>query len=376
MFKFIHSSDLHLGKPFGRFPEDVRVRLRQARAETLPRLASLAREHGAGHILLAGDTFDQTTPAPAVIRQALNRMREAEDVTWVVMPGNHDHANATELWRQVARDAPPNVVLLLQPEPFALNAETTLLPAPPTERHPGRDLTEWFDSAETADRLRIGLAHGSVTEFDNSEDGGSSVIAPDRARRAGLAYLGLGDWHGQLQIGPETWYSGAPEADGFKHSETPAALLVELPGKTAPARVTSLPTGVISWRRVMLELSDDPADRNDCTAAHEALLPSLPERASTLFDLVVSGRAKPLDRVALENAIAGAAPDFLWHRADLSALGLVHDTTDLDAIDRQGALRAAAEALAREAEDESLPPETRETAQAALSHLFSLALEA
>lgn len=371
MIKLIHSSDLHLGKPFGRFPEDVRVRLRQARADVLPKLASLAKDHAASHILLAGDTFDQTTPAPSVIRQALNMMRAADHVTWVLMPGNHDHANATELWRQVAQDAPSNVALQLEPQPYRLNAQATLLPAPPTERNPGRDLTDWFDAAATADALRIGLAHGSITDFESSEDGASSVIAPDRARRAGLHYLGLGDWHGQLQIGPETWYSGAPEADGFKHAQTPSVLLVEIAGKTAPAKVKSLPTGTIDWRRVTLDLATD----SDCIAAHKAILPALSTRALTLFDLIVTGRAGPLDRVKLEKAIISVAPDFLWHAADLGALGMVHDTADLDAIDYQGALRAAAETLAREAADDTLQPEERATAQAALSQLFSFALE-
>ncbi|MEB8387449.1 DNA repair exonuclease [Rhodobacteraceae bacterium KMM 6894] len=372
VLKFIHTSDLHLGKPFGRFPEDVRARLRQARADVLPRLATLAREHGVSHVLLAGDTFDQTTPAPTVIRQALNMMRAAEHVTWVVMPGNHDHSNATQLWRQAAEDAPPNVALQLAPRPYVLTDAAMLLPAPPSERHPGRDLTDWYDGAETGGSLRIGLAHGSVTDFDSSEEGGSSVIPPDRARRSGLAYLGLGDWHGQLQITPDTWYSGAPEADGFKHDRTPAALLVDIKGPRALAEVTSLPTGTLDWRRITLELMGD----TDAAAAHAAALPPLIARATTLLDLVVTGRAAPLQRVALEQAIVAATPDFLWHRADLDHLGLVHDTNDLDAIDRQGALRAAAEALAREAADDSLSPDARETAQDALSYLFSYALEA
>lgn len=371
MIRFLHSSDLHLGKPFGRFPEDVRGRLRQARADMLPRLASLAYDHEARHILLAGDTFDQTTPAPSVIRQALNAMRAAEHVTWVLMPGNHDHANAAELWRQVAQDAPPNVDLQLAPAPYALGAHATLLPAPPGERHPGRDLTAWFDSAETGDTARIGLAHGSVTDFDSSEHGASSVIAADRAQRAGLAYLALGDWHGQLQIGPATWYSGAPEADGFKHARTPSALLVEIDGAAAPPRVTSLPTGTIAWTRATLDL----AEAVESEAALAALLPPLGDRAQTLFHLVITGRARPLERVALEQTIAGVAPDFLWQRADLTGLGLIQDTGDLDTIDRHGALRSAAEVLAAEAADETLSPEARETARAALSHLFSFALE-
>ncbi|MBI1170020.1 DNA repair exonuclease [bacterium] len=371
MFKFIHASDLHLGKPFGRFPEDVRVRLRQARAESVPRLAALAQETGASHILLAGDTFDQTTPAPMVIRQAMNAMRAAEHVSWVVMPGNHDHANATELWRQVLRDAPANVTVLLEPEPHVLTPEAVLLPAPPGERHPGRDLTDWFDSAATGEALRIGLAHGSVTDFDSSEEGGSSIIAVDRARRAGLAYLALGDWHGQMQIGPQTWYSGAPEADGFKHTQTPAALLVEIAGPGAAAQVTSRPMGSLAWQRVLLDLGEG----DDPLAAHEAALPALARRGVTLLDMQVSGRLHALDRVALEDASRQVAPDFLWHDADFSDLATLRDATDLEAIDHQGALRAAAEALAREAADPHLPTDARETAQAALSHLFSYALE-
>jgi len=39
-------------------------------------------------------------------------------------------------------------------------------------------------------------------------------------------------------------------------------------------------------------------------------------------------------------------------------------------------LRATAEALTQEAANDSLPPEARAVAQAALSHLFSFALEA
>jgi hypothetical protein len=345
MIKFIHSSDLHLGKPFGRFPEDVRVRLRQARADALNELATLARENAASHILLAGDTFDQTTPAPSVIRQAMNTMRAADHVVWILMPGNHDHANATELWRQVIQDAPTNVVALLKPEPYALGQGAVLLPAPPSERHPGRDLTDWFDSAETGEALRIGLAHGSVTDFESSEDGGSSVIAVDRARRSGLAYLGLGDWHGQLQVGPETWYSGAPEADGFKHEQSPAALLVEISGAGASVQVTPLPCGSIRWRRKVLDLTED----GDAVAMHDGLLPSLGERARTMFDLRALGRAHAQSRVALEREAKKAAPDFLWHRADLTDLGIVHDTDDLDLLDHRGALRAAAGALAAEA---------------------------
>lgn len=360
MFRFLHSSDLHLGKRFGGFPDDVSARLRDARVEVLRTLARLARENGAAHVLLAGDTFDQMTPAPRVIRQALNTMGSATDITWGLMPGNHDHANATELWRTIVRDAPANVMPLLRPEPVALTPDVTLLPAPPTERHPGRDLTEWFNDAATGDTLRIGLAHGSIRGF-SAEDGGASILSPDRVRDAGLAYLGLGDWHGQLKVTETTWYSGAPEADSFKHAATPSALLVEVGGQGT--RVTPLSTAQLIWQSLDIEGTDPP-------------LPPLADRDRTLLSLAVSGLARPAERLALEAAFAQAAPDFLWARADFSRLAMAHDTNDLDEIDRQGALRAAADALASDIENDALAPEDRKAARAALSYLFTYAAEA
>ena len=372
MLRFLHSSDLHLGKPFGRFPEDVRARLRQARAEALARLAQLARAQGASHILLAGDTFDQMTPAPRVIRQALNTMAQAEDLQWLILPGNHDHAGASELWRQMVQDAPANVTALLAPRPHGLGDGAVVLPAPPSERAPGRDLTDWFDSAETGGALRIGLAHGSVADFEGSGGaGGSSVIAPDRAARAGLDYLALGDWHGMREINARTRYSGTPEADSFRHAARPGALLVEIAGPGAPPQVRALDSGAIRWQR--LELVLEPQD--DPVAAHAACLPPLAERETCLFDLRLRGQLRPAARTELDRAIAAAAPDFLWHDADASELALLHDSADLDLIDRQGALRAAADALAAEAADPALPSEDRAAAADALERLFAFALE-
>ena len=227
MFRFLHTSDLHLGKPFGRFDEDVRGRLREARSSVLDRLADAARAGGAGTILLAGDTFDQETPAPRLIRQALNAMRAAHDLRWVVMPGNHDSLAATELWSAMAQDAPDNVTLALDTAPIDLGG-AMVLPAPPTTRNPGRDLTDAMQQATPEGAIRIGLGHGGITDFDSlgtaAPEGPSGVIAPDRARRAGLDYLALGDWHGQIRIDARSWYSGTPEQDSFKHAQGGRAL--------------------------------------------------------------------------------------------------------------------------------------------------------
>lgn len=367
MFRFLHSSDLHLGKAFGGYPEAIRNRLREARHGAIARLAQTARDGGAGTVLLAGDTFDAETPAPDTLRHALRAMAAEADITWVLLPGNHDSLAATELWRRIASDAPPNLRAIISPDPVELAPGAMLLPAPCTQRRPGRDLTEAMAAPTPDGCLRIGLGHGTVVDF-SGEDGVAGIIAPDRARLAGLHYLALGDWHGRMQVNPATWYSGTPEADGFKHAAACCALLVTLDGT---AQVRPLETGSMGWQVVTLDLlpGDDPLVRL------EAALPLPMMRRNLLLRLVVTGRLPLADRTALDAAAQAVAADFGWFSHDLSGLATEARPDDLDGIDRAGALRHAAEALLAEAGDPGLGATERAVAASALMRLYALAQE-
>lgn len=375
MFRFLHSSDLHLGKPFGRHAEDVRGRLRQARHDVLARLAAAARDAGARHVLLAGDTFDQETPAPAITRQALNAMAQADDITWVLMPGNHDSLAANELWQTIARDKADNVVLALNGAPMDLGG-AHLLPAPCTTRNPGRDLTHDMAAATPEGAIRIGLGHGGIQDFKSlgsvAADGPSGTIAPDRAGLAGLDYLGLGDWHGQLKVGGNTWYSGTPEADSFKHTGIGSALTVSIAEAGAAPLVTPVQTGAFHWQQLSLDITP----QEDCAALVRAALPPLAQRRDTLVQVTAEGRIGVRQMQALTTALARVTPDFLSLSDDLTALRLAHDSADLEAIDPSGgALRQTAEALSALGQDGDLSAQDRRIAATALSQLFSFAAE-
>ena len=60
-FRFIHASDLHIGRKFANIPQppdgNIRGRLMEARHAVIGKLAEAARSRGAAHVLLAGDTF-------------------------------------------------------------------------------------------------------------------------------------------------------------------------------------------------------------------------------------------------------------------------------------------------------------------------------
>jgi DNA repair exonuclease SbcCD nuclease subunit len=373
MIRFLHTSDLHLGKPYGRYPEDVRGRLRQARAEVIGRLALAARGAAADLVLIAGDMFDAETPSPPVMRQAMNAMAAHDHLRWIILPGNHDSLAATELWRALAAGGPRNVTLATSADPVAISETAVLLPAPCTTRRPGRDLTETLDQPTAPGLIRIGLAHGAVTDFGGavSEDGNPAIIPPDRALRSGLDYLALGDWHGQMEIGPRQWYAGTPETDSFKHGGIGTALLVDVAGPGALPVVGPVQTGALDWRVLALDLQSG----DDATQRLAAVLPDLRRRVDTLIEVTLTGRLSLTDTALVRAAIDRVAPDFLHCAVRAPDLSVQPDVTDLDRIDHAGALRAAADRLVSQSLDPDKSAADRTVAMMALERLFAFATE-
>lgn len=370
-FRFIHSGDLHLGRRFGNLPDEARGRLIEARHQIIATLAQAAHAHDAGHILIAGDIFDTETPTDPVWRQALAAMGADPGLHWWLIPGNHDSLAAESLWSRFRHHAPGHVHLIADPNPIEIAPGVMLLPAPPPRRYPGRDLTAWMPACDTDPRaFRIGLAHGAVRDF--SEDGGADgIIPPDRAETARLDYLALGDWHGQVQIGPRTRYAGTPERDAFHLDGRGACLAVTLTAPGALPQVRVIPTGRFTWADEVLPLL--PGE-----AADQALLALLPRdnRRDHLFRVRATGRATLAEQAALAHAAEAVGPEFCHFSLDLSGLAAEFAPADLDHIDRAGALRMAAEALRRGAEDDSRDGQARRVSAAALNRLYGYLREA
>ena len=372
-FRFIHASDLHLGIRFASIPEppdgSIRGRLREARHAAIARIADAARAHGAADILVAGDTFDTPTPSLSVVRQALAAMAEDAGLRWWLLPGNHDNLREAEpLWDLIARESAANVRALTEAAPVRLSPKATLLPCPIEWRSSGADPTEALVAMPSDDgTMRIGLAHGAVTDF--TDEGAN--IPPDRDRSARLEYLALGDWHGRMAVSPRVHYSGSPEQDRFKHGRRGVCLAVTIDGPGAPPEVAEVETGRFLWQDIALSLSP----RQDAAAALSAVLPD-EGRRDRLLRITPTGRAGLSDQADLQRAAARLGPEFAHFELRPGSLQIQYDVTDLDEIDRGGALRLAADALMAEADGETLSRQDREVAADALARLYAYVKEA
>ena len=341
------------------FEPDRRGELRAERFAAVGRIAALAAERACDAVLVAGDVFDDNTVSDREIRRTLAAM-EAFAGPWVLLPGNHDAALSVSVWSRMRRfGLAGNVVLADRAETLTLkDGALAILPAPLTRRHEGADLTEWFDHAETPrDAVRVGLAHGAVANRLPEKAEAGNPIADDRAERARLDYLALGDWHGFVEIAPRTVYAGTPEPDRYPANAPGHVALVEIDGPGEAPRIERVHIGRFDWRALSVRLDGG-------TAALEEALKAVGKPGATLLQLTLSGSLPLRARAELDAGLEDWHAAFFHMEVRDRELFDEPDAEDLDQIDIGGFVRTAIERLKARAADPADPQ--REAAALAL----------
>jgi DNA repair exonuclease SbcCD nuclease subunit len=369
MTLLLHTADWQIGRTFGggvgRFDPDDAAALAEARIATVERLARRAAERGADAVLVAGDVFDAQAISPRTIRRLFNALAPYPG-PWVMIPGNHDAALAEGVWAEARRLAvlPPNLHLLLQPGVLELPAlQLAVLGAPLTQRHTHDDSTAWFDHAETpAGWRRVGLAHGAVQGLLAEDIDAANPIAPDRAARARLDYLALGDWHGCKRIDDRTWYAGTPEPDRFKANDPGQLLWVALGAPGEAPQVQPEPIARHRWRRLALRL-DVASDVDAAVAQLDAAA------ADEVLSLALAGTVDLAAHQRLESALQAAEARLRALEVDRAGLRLAPTADDIAALQADGYLGTVI------AELRDAAPEQARVAQDALALLTTLLAE-
>ncbi len=362
--RFLHTADLQIGKGFGQFPPDPARDLRNQRLETLRRIATLARDRRVDAVLIAGDCFDDVAVSDETLRRFKVKLEPFGGI-WVLLPGNHDPAIAESPWSRLRRlSLPPNVIIADEQTPVAIGDKAVVLPAPVRRRRDVADLTEWFGTAVTSDYLiRIGLAHGSVREVLPEPGEATNPVAQDRAERARLDYLALGDWHGRRKVSERSWYSGTPEPDRFPKNQPGYVLDVTIERPGALPRVDAVPIANYCWTEKAIEIVPGGAKE-----IRHALGVTEADFSRQVLRLNLQGTIDLATWAAVNDELSNLrARGFFYLEEDHSGLTLEPTDDDLDGIDTAGFVRIAINRL----RDKLGGPEA-ETARRALALLYGL----
>ena len=349
MTHFLHTADWQIGRQYGQFETDDAALLAEARFDAVARIAALAAERQVDAVLVAGDVFDTQGVSDRTIRRLFAALA-AYAGPWVMIAGNHDAALADSVWSRAAQLGciPPNVQVPPRPGVVDLAPQNlAVLAAPLTQRHTYDDVTQAFDAmASEPGRIRVGLAHGSVAGRLPDTIDATNPIAPDRASRARLDYLALGDWHGCLSIDERTWYAGTPEQDRFRGNEPGYVLDVRIAAPGATPQVERVATGKYRWS-AWTETLSLPTDAQALAGRLAAL------RAEDVLRLELQGHVNVPTWEALQRAVDQAAAQARAVLPDFSGLLLEPDDADLARLGASGYVgEVAAQLQAMQADPE------------------------
>jgi DNA repair exonuclease SbcCD nuclease subunit len=208
----VHSSDLHVD-------HDYTARLHGGDGTAgLGCVLAAARDLAADVVLLAGDTFDSHRVPQNLIEQAA-AVIAASALPVVILPGNHDPAIATAIYRDGALKAVKNLHVI-----GVTHHDTIAFPDLALEvwGRPHRDYDDMipFETVRARQtRWLIAMAHGHYQPKPDRSIGPrpSWLIGDDDIAATGADYVALGHWNRAVRVGNgvvPAYYSGSPEYAG------------------------------------------------------------------------------------------------------------------------------------------------------------------
>ena len=349
MVRFIHTSDWQLGMTRHFLGPEAQARFSAARVEAVRSIGRLAVSEGCGFVVVAGDVFDSNHLERQVVVRALEAMAATPEVTFYLLPGNHDPLDAASVFRSrtFLDHVSENVVVLDSNEVVKAGEGVELIAAPWTSKRPLADLvanaSQGLPAPDPATQ-RILVGHGAVELLSPSTSDPAliSVSALEAQLADGaLGFVALGDRHSTTSIGEtgRIWYSGTPEPTDHQENDPANVLVVTLDDAAAEV----VPHRVGTWS--FLRLAYDLTGVEDVERLTQDL-DSIPDKMNSVVRLSLVGQLN-----LAEHANLGAVLD---HHTDLLAsLQVWAPSSDLVVLpDDEDFARLPLAGFAREALDD------------------------
>lgn len=249
--RFLHLSDLHLGKRVNEFS------MLEDQAYILKEILNIIDEQKVEAVLIAGDIYDKVIPSAEAVRlldDFLTRIA-ARELPVFLISGNHDSAERIAFGSRLmsSRQIYLSPVFESDVEPITISDRygeihiymlPFVKPSLVKRVYPEEEIITYQDAVNAAvqhmqidtDKRNILLAHQFVTgaaRCDSEELSVGGLDDVDASIFDGFDYVALGHLHGPQKIGKETVrYSGTPLKYSFSEAnQKKAAVIVDVEEK-------------------------------------------------------------------------------------------------------------------------------------------------
>ena len=145
--------------------DDAQARFGGARLDVIERMVGIATSEQCEFVVVCGDVFESNQVQRQVLVRAFEKMAAFPQLTFFLLPGNHDPLDASSIYSSPTFIAhcPKNVKVLKGFEPVQVAPGVELIPAPWHNKHPTADLVETAcGGLEQTNSLRIVVGHGAI----------------------------------------------------------------------------------------------------------------------------------------------------------------------------------------------------------------------
>lgn len=203
---FIHTGDVHIGRPFAGLPTLLRNKRRQEVLNTFLEIIDYAYNKEVDFLFIAGDLMDHQD----LKRQELKALKEGfekiPNIHICLIAGNHDPLlQEADFYNKIDWG---NNVHILTHQPLHFKDKDTIIYGQSWKEKVAKDTIDM--PKLPMDGYHILLAHGDV---DGS--GAYNTLSKSYLEEQKFDYVAMGHIHKPQALGERIYYCGSPEALGF-----------------------------------------------------------------------------------------------------------------------------------------------------------------
>ncbi len=213
---FIHTADIHLGRPFkylGEKSKDAKSHL----YDILDKIAVVAIEKSVDFVLISGDLFDDPYPSPESISRFMDfaDILDSKKIKIIILPGTHDLLKDDSVFSKPIFSILKNVYTFNKKGRSEIDFDdlSLALYGYASDRNKISESPITGFSKNDKYRYHIIMAHGSV-QIEGKSAKDDSPIEIDDIGKSFADYIALGHWHQNLDFSQSSvscFYSGSPE---------------------------------------------------------------------------------------------------------------------------------------------------------------------